>query len=53
MTIPLLRTKTLLMSLDVHAMVQRMDMEDGECILCGTCVDGCSKGAIRFTFSAR
>ena len=40
------------MSLDVHTMVQRMDMEDSECILCGTCVDGCSKNAIRFTFSA-
>ena len=40
------------MSLDVHAMVQRSDMEDSECILCGTCVDGCSHGAIRFTFSA-
>jgi len=40
------------MSLDVHAMVQRGDMEDGECILCGTCVDGCPSGAVRFVFSA-
>jgi polyferredoxin len=39
------------MSLDVHQMVQRADMEDGECILCGTCVDGCTKKAIRFSFS--
>jgi ferredoxin-type protein NapH len=39
------------MSLEVHDMVQRADMEDAECILCGTCVDGCSQKAIRFTFS--
>jgi polyferredoxin len=39
------------MSLDVHQMVQAADMEDAECILCGTCVDGCSKDAIRFSFS--
>ena len=29
------------MSLDVNGMVQRADMENGECILCGNCVDGC------------
>ena len=40
------------MSLDVRGMVQRMDMEGGKCILCGTCVDGCSKGDIRITLSA-
>jgi ferredoxin-type protein NapH len=40
------------MSLDVNRMVQRADMEDSECILCGNCVDGCPKGAIRFSFSA-
>ena len=39
------------MSLDVHHMVQRADMEDAECILCGTCVDGCNQDAIRFSFS--
>jgi ferredoxin len=39
------------MSLDVHQMVQQADMEDAECILCGTCVDGCTQGAIRFSFS--
>ncbi len=27
-------------------------MEDGECILCGTCVDGCPHSALRFSFSA-
>ena len=40
------------MSLDVHQMVQAGDMEQDECILCGTCVDGCTKSAIRFSFSA-
>ena len=40
------------MSLDVHAMVERADMEDDECILCGTCVDGCDHDAIGYTFSA-
>jgi ferredoxin len=46
-------TRNCPMSLDVHAMVQRADMENYECILCGNCVDGCSKSAIRYTFSAR
>ena len=40
------------MSLDVHALVQAETMEHPECILCGTCVDGCSKKAIRYSFSA-
>jgi ferredoxin-type protein NapH len=40
------------MSLDVHGMVQRANMENSECILCGNCVDGCSKNAIRYAFSA-
>ena len=38
------------MSLDVNAMVQIEQMEDLECILCGTCVDNCSKSAIRYAF---
>ena len=38
------------MSLDVHGMVNSGRMEHPECILCGTCADNCSKGAIRFTF---
>ncbi|MCB0129302.1 MAG: 4Fe-4S binding protein [Caldilineaceae bacterium] len=38
------------MSLDVHGSVNNGRMEDPECILCGTCVDNCSKHAIRFTF---
>jgi len=40
------------MSLDVNAMVQLEQMEDLECILCGTCVDNCSRSAIRYAFSA-
>jgi polyferredoxin len=40
------------MSLDVNGMVKRANMENDECILCGNCVDGCSKSAIRYTFSA-
>ena len=36
------------MSLDVHAMVQRGEMHDSECILYGLCVDNCPKGAIRY-----
>lgn len=40
------------MSLDVNAMVQIEQMEDLECILCGTCVDNCSRSAIRYAFSA-
>jgi len=38
------------MSLDVNGMVQKADMEHSECILCGTCVDGCPRSAIRFSF---
>jgi ferredoxin-type protein NapH len=40
------------MSLDVHALVQRGNMEHRECILCGTCVDNCTKHVIRYAFSA-
>ena len=40
------------MSLDVNAMVQSEKMEHAECILCGTCVDNCSKKAICYSFSA-
>ncbi len=45
-------TKNCPMSLDVNAMVQIEQMEDPECILCGTCVDNCAKSAIRYSFSA-
>lgn len=40
------------MSLDVNGMVRLGRMEHSECILCGTCVDGCSQGAIVYSFSA-
>jgi ferredoxin len=40
------------MSLDVNGMVQIEQMENVECILCGTCVDNCSHSAIRFSFSS-
>ena len=39
------------MSLNVNAMVEQEQMENPECILCGTCVDNCSKQAIQFSFS--
>jgi len=45
-------TRNCPMSLDVNGMVQRGEMEDGECILCGNCVDGCPKDAIRYSFSS-
>ncbi len=40
------------MSLDVNGMVQLGKMENAECILCGTCVDNCSKHVIRYSFSS-
>lgn len=40
------------MSLDVHGMVRKAQMEHSECILCGTCVDHCGQDAIKFSFSA-
>ena len=45
-------TRNCPMSLDVNGMVQQADMEHSECILCGNCVDSCTKSAIRFSFSA-
>jgi polyferredoxin len=38
------------MSLDVNAMVRSGHMENSECILCGNCVDNCSKHAIVYSF---
>ena len=45
-------TRNCPMSLDVNGLVRRAQMEDGECILCGQCVDGCPKGAIHFSFGS-
>ena len=44
-------TRNCPMSLDVNAMVQFENMENTECILCGTCVDNCAKSAIHYAFS--
>ena len=41
------------MSLDVNVMVQKQAMENTECILCGNCVDGCPKHAIRYSFGKK
>lgn len=40
------------MSLDVNHLVHAGSMEHRECILCGTCVDGCPKDVIRYSFRA-
>lgn len=39
------------MSLDVSAMALSGNMENSECILCGSCVDHCARKAIRYSFS--
>jgi len=36
------------MSLQVEDMVKNQKMENSECILCGTCVDGCKQNVIRY-----
>lgn len=41
------------MSLDVNGMVKISKMENSECILCGNCIDGCSKNAIRYAFDLK
>lgn len=38
------------MSLPVEVMVSTNRMEHTECLLCGTCVDGCKSNAIEFEF---
>jgi ferredoxin-type protein NapH len=38
------------MSLAVEEMVNHNNMESTECILCGTCVDGCKEGAIKYVW---
>jgi polyferredoxin len=39
------------MSLPVEMMVQEGKMENAECILCGTCIDGCKNKVIRYSFT--
>ncbi len=46
-------TRNCPMSLPVRAMVKQGKMEDPECILCGTCVDGCEQQAIGYAFFFR
>jgi ferredoxin-type protein NapH len=41
------------MSLDVNALVHAPSMEHPECILCGTCVDNCARGVIRYRFDLK
>lgn len=38
------------MSLDVNSMVDKGNMENTECILCGKCIDSCPKNVISFYF---
>ena len=38
------------MSLPVEEMVRKNILENHECFLCGTCIDGCRKKVIRFSF---
>ena len=39
------------MSLPVEDMVQSNKMEKAECILCGTCIDGCPANVIKYSFA--
>lgn len=39
------------MSLDVNAMIQDTEMENTECILCGTCIDVCPERVLFYSFS--
>jgi len=38
------------MSLDVMEMVEREEMKNTECILCGECIDVCGKKAITYSW---
>jgi len=43
-------TKTCPMSLPVNQMVNQGRMENSECILCGSCIDGCARKVIHYAF---
>lgn len=45
-------TKNCPMSLEVNSMIQGESMVNSECILCGTCVDGCPEGVIKYAFES-
>jgi len=38
------------MSLPVEDMIEQNKMENAECILCGTCIDGCKDKVIKYSF---
>ncbi len=38
------------MSIPISEKVQQGELYDDECILCGECIDGCLKKAIRYQF---
>jgi ferredoxin len=40
------------MSIEVMDLVQAEKLETQDCILCGSCVDACPKGVIRYSFSS-
>lgn len=40
------------MSLPVNEMVESNKMENAECILCGSCIDGCPHGVIGYNYNA-
>lgn len=47
-------TRNCPMSLDVQSMVQSgAVLGHPDCILCGECVDGCTQGAVRYSFGRR
>lgn len=43
-------TRNCPMSLPVESMVNQNRLENAECILCGTCIDGCEFGVIKYAF---
>jgi len=45
-------TENCTMSLDVNKMVKKGNMENTECILCGTCIDVCPTDVISFSYSS-
>jgi len=40
------------MSVPVQELVAAESMEHAECVLCGSCVDGCPSKAIRYSFGS-
>lgn len=46
-------TKNCPMSLPVADMVGKGEMENAECVLCGSCIDGCDFDTLRYTFFAK